>query len=223
MRWSSMNARTEDAATIQGAAPGGVALLIIDMINDLAFPDAEPLVAAARAVTERILLLRAQADRLGVPTVYVNDNFGHWRSERSAIIDHAARQGSPARDIVERLTPRTRDFFVIKPKFSGFYATNLQVLLPKLGVDRLILTGVATDICVLFTAADAYMREYRLWTPEDAVASDDPKRSAWALEMMRNAMGARTQATADFTLADWLDAARTSETEATTAVSSTPA
>jgi nicotinamidase-related amidase len=199
-----MNARAEDAAKISGPAPGGVGLLIIDMINDLDFRGAEPLIAACNDIAERILALRAEADRLGVPTIYVNDNFGHWRSERSRIVEHAARPGSPGRDIVEMLSPRDRDFFVIKPRFSGFYASNLQVLLPKLGVDRLILTGVAADICVLFTAADAYMREYGLWTPEDAVASDDPKRAAWALEIMRNSMGARTETTQNLTLAEWL-------------------
>jgi nicotinamidase-related amidase len=199
-----MTACTKDAAEIARPAPGGVGLLIIDMINDLAFPGAEPLIAAAQVVGDRILELRAEADRLGVPTIYVNDNFGHWRSERLAIVERATRPDSPARDIVEKLTPRNQDFFIIKPRFSGFYATNLQVLLPKLGVDRLILTGVATDICVLFTAADAYMREYGLWTPENAMASDDPKRSAWALEIMRNSMSACTEPTTALAMSDWI-------------------
>lgn len=199
-----MNERTQDAAERAGPAPGGVGLLIIDMINDLDFPGAEPLIAAAQKVADRILELRAEADRLGIPTIYVNDNFGHWRSERSAIIERAGRPDSPARDIVEKLAPRDQDFFIIKPRFSGFYATNLQVLLPKLSVDRLILTGVATDICVLFTAADAYMREYGLWTPEDAMASDDPKRAAWALEIMRNSMSAQTEPTTALTMSDWI-------------------
>lgn len=199
-----MIAPTEDAARITGPAPGGVGLLIIDMINDLDFPGAEPLIAACDPVADRILALRAAADRRGAPTIYVNDNFGRWRAERSAIVERVTRPGAPGRDIVARIAPRAHDFFVIKPRFSGFYATNLQVLLPQLGVDRLILTGVATDICVLFTAADAYMREYGLWVPQDAAASDDPKRAAWALEIMRNSMGARTDATRDFSLDNWI-------------------
>ncbi|MET3667242.1 isochorismatase family cysteine hydrolase [Caulobacter sp. 1776] len=204
-----MNSPTEDAAKIAGPAPGGVGLLIIDMINDLDFSGAGPLISACQAIADRIVNLRAEADRLGVPSIYVNDNFGHWRSERSAIIEYVTRPGAPGRDIARRLAPRKEDFFVIKPRFSGFYASNLQVLLPQLGVDRLILTGVATDICVLFTAADAYMREYGLWTPQDLVASDDPQRATWALEMMRNSMGARTEATCDLTLEDWIANPRT--------------
>ncbi|PVM82953.1 isochorismatase family cysteine hydrolase [Caulobacter endophyticus] len=185
-------------------SPSGVGLLIIDLINDLAFPGAEPLRKACRSIVDDLLGLRAQADEAGVPTIYVNDNFGQWRGERAEIVAHAARAESPARDIVEKLKPREKDFFVIKPRFSGFYATTLPVLLPQLGIQRLILTGVATDICVLFTAADAHMREYGLWVPENLVASDDPQRDAWALEIMRNSMGARTASSRALALDDWL-------------------
>jgi nicotinamidase-related amidase len=113
------------------------------------------------------------------------------------------RPRAPARDIVERLAPRAGDYFIIKPQFSGFYATNLQVLLPKLGVRRLILVGMAADICVLFTAADAHMRDYDLWIPADAVAGEDAKRTAWALEVMRASMGARIAAIQGGGLSDW--------------------
>lgn len=202
-----MTAPTEDSARITGPAPGGVGLLIIDMINDFDFPGAGPLIAACEPVADKILALRAAADRVGAPTIYINDNFGHWRAERSAIVEHVTRPDAPGRHIVARIAPRPDDFFVIKPRFSGFYATNLQVLLPQLGVDRLVLTGVAADICVLFTAADAYMREYGLWVPKDAVASDDPKRTAWALEIVRNSMGAHAEPTGSLSLDDWIASA----------------
>jgi nicotinamidase-related amidase len=113
------------------------------------------------------------------------------------------RPRAPARDIVERLAPRAGDYFIIKPQFSGFYATNLQVLLPKLGVRRLILVGMAADICVLFTAADAHMRDYDLWIPADAVAGEDAKRTAWALEIMRASMDARIAPIQGGGLSDW--------------------
>lgn len=203
-----MSQTTEDTPAISQTAPGGVGLLIVDMINDFDFEGAEPLRGAALALARRLTRFRTAADALGVPVIYVNDNFGHWRSERSRIVEHVGRQDSPGREIVDLIEPRESDFFVIKPRFSGFYATNLQVLLPKLGVDRLILTGVATDICVLFTAADAYMREYRLWVPEDLVASEDPQRSAWALDIMRNSMGAHTAPSSADALAGWLKASR---------------
>jgi nicotinamidase-related amidase len=200
-----MDKETQDDACINGPAPGGAALVIIDMINDLDYPGADPLVAAAQAITPTLLALREEADRLGVPVVYVNDNFDQWHSERSRIVDHCRRPDAPGRHIVEALAPREGDYFVIKPQFSGFYATNLQVLLPKLGVDHLVLVGQAADICVLFTAADAHMRDYGLWVPSNAVAGEDAQRTAWALEIMDNSMAARTDPAHAGDLTAWIE------------------
>lgn len=202
-----MAKQDEDAARVEGCAPGGVGLLIIDMINSLSFPGGAELQPKAERLATRLLALRDQADRLGIPVVYVNDNYGQWHSERSRIVEACAAPGCPGREIVLRLAPRDGDFFVIKPQFSGFYSTNLPVLLPKLGVNRLALTGMAADICVLFTAADAHMRDYNLWVPEDAVTSEADERTTWALEIMRNSMGAETRSTAALSLAAWVAAA----------------
>ena len=114
--------------------------------------------------------------------------------------------------IAARLRPRDRDLFVVKPQFSGFYATNLPVILPQLGVTRLILAGVSADICVLFTAADAHMREYDLWVPRDAVASTCEEHRDWALGIMAKSMAAEVRPTGELRLADWL--ARKGETDA---------
>ena len=135
-----------------------------------------------------LLALRDQADALGIPVVYVNDNHGHWHSERSLIVEHCLQKDCPARDLVSRLAPRSDDYFVIKPHLSGFYATSLPVLLPRLGASRLVLTGVQTDACVLFTAAEAHMRDYDLWVPSDAVACESAARGKWALEAMQRNM-----------------------------------
>ncbi|MDR6144407.1 nicotinamidase-related amidase [Sphingomonas sp. SORGH_AS870] len=186
------------------SAPHAAALIVIDMINDLDFEGGEDLREPAEAAAQRIVALRDAADEAGVPVIYVNDNFGHWHSERSSIITHCDREDSPGRALIAALRPRDRDYFVVKPQFSGFYATNLPVLLPQLGVTRVILTGVAADICVLFTAADAHMREYDLWVPGDAVASESDAHRRWALEIMRHSMCAETRPTDELALADWL-------------------
>jgi nicotinamidase-related amidase len=180
-----------------------VGLLIIDMINDLDFEGAEAMAPKVGALADRVLDLRAQADRQGIPVIYVNDNYGHWHSEKSKIVERCAAPGSMGAEMVRRIAPREADFFVIKPQVSGFYSTNLPVLLPRLGVRRLVLTGIAADICVLFTAADAHMREYDLWVPQDAVVSDHEERTAWALDIMAKSMGARTTATTELSLKDW--------------------
>lgn len=191
---------------IGGPAPGAAALLIIDMINDLDFEGGEGMAPAAQAAADAILGLRDEADRCGVPVVYVNDNYGQWHSERSRLIEHVMREESRGHELVRRLEPRTDDYFVIKPQFSGFYSTNLPVLLPKLGANRLILTGLAADICVLFTAADAHMRDYDLWVPRDTVASLSQERTGWALGIMEKSMEADVRATSELPLADWLKA-----------------
>jgi nicotinamidase-related amidase len=193
-------------AEIEGEAPGGVALLLIDLVNDLDFEDAGPMVEAIPAAADAAMRLRDEADRLGVPVIYVNDNGGQWHSDRERIVERCLKEEGPGRDLVSRVRPRPQDFFVIKPQFSGFYATNLPVLLPKLKATRLILTGVAADICVLFTAADAHMRAYELWVPEDATCSNNPQHTRWALEIMQKSMGADIRSTSDLRLEDWVGA-----------------
>lgn len=191
-----------DGKTDQKAA-GGAALLIIDMMTDLEFPGSEDMRQGVESAAIAIEKLRSECRTMGVPIVYVNDNYDEWHSERSRFVDRM--KAASASDILHRLEPHADDFFIIKPQFSGFYATNLPVLLPKLNVTRLILTGISTDICVLFTAADAHMREYDLWVPADCVASQDEQRTKWALDIMANSMKAEITRAADLTLTDWVD------------------
>jgi nicotinamidase-related amidase len=179
---------------------GGIALLIIDMINCFDFPGAELLATKAAKAANTILRLRGDVEAAGGAIIYVNDNFGEWHSERSRLVDRAIKGGSA---VSAKLAPGDADYFIIKPQFSGFYATNLPVLLPKLGVSRLILAGIATDICVLFTAADAHMRDYSLWIPKDGVAAEDDGRGASALAIMRETMGAETASTDALSIAEW--------------------
>lgn len=191
-------------AEIKEPTPSRAALLVIDMINDMEFEEGKELLRHATAAARSIRALGRAAREAGVPVVYVNDNYGQWHSERSLIVEHCTREGALGRDVVKSLEPEDEDYFVIKPQFSGFYSTNLPALLPRLGAQRLILTGVSADICVLFTAADAHMREYDLWIPADCVASFDPQRTRWALDIMRNSMKAEVRDSGELTLTEWL-------------------
>jgi nicotinamidase-related amidase len=186
-------------------APGRTALLLIDVINPLDFVDADALAPSAFVAADRIRRLRDDADRLGVPVVYVNDNYGHWTSEREKIITEIRAASAGAERLVAQLAPRPHDYFVIKPQVSGFYATNLPVLLPRLGASRTVLAGFALDICVLFTAADAHMRDYDLWIPRDAVAGAHSERTTWALEILEHSFGAETAPTGELSLQAWIN------------------
>lgn len=197
---SSTKTRSTPTAPQRDAGRGGVALLIIDLLNRFDFEGGGLLKANAKKIVEPIQALRVSMDAADAPVIYVNDNFGEWHSEKSKLVERAA-ECTP--DLIRELAPREKDYFVIKPQLSGFYSTNLPLLLPKLGVSRLVLAGVATDICVLFTAADAHMRDYALWVPGDAVAAESDERGAWALDIMRRHLGVEIQATAELDLADW--------------------
>jgi nicotinamidase-related amidase len=208
--------RKRAEAPFRDAPRGNSALVILDMITDMDFADASALQLHAAEVATKILKLRDAADKAGLPVIYVNDNFGEWHSERYRLVERALAGGG-GREFVAKLAPRDGDYFIIKPQFSGFYATNLPVLLPKLGVDRLVLTGMAADICVLFTAADAHMRDYELWVPEDAVAAQTSERRRWALEIMKHSMGAEVRPTNRLSLAVW-----SKQTKTMANLSSTP-
>ncbi|MGN6270794.1 MAG: isochorismatase family cysteine hydrolase [Sphingomonas sp.] len=184
-------------------AAGDTALLLIDVLNPLDFDGAERVREAALGIVEPLRRLRDAADAAGVPVLYVNDNYGAWHSDRAKLVEHVRQ--TPGGELVRQLEPRDSDYFVVKPQFSGFYATTLAALLPRLGASRIILTGIAADICVLFTAADAHMREYDLWVPRDTVAGEDEIQTHRALDIMRKSMSAETRSTDDLSLAEWLD------------------
>jgi len=184
----------ETDTTLHGSAPDShpAALLLIDVINPFDFPEAEQLLAAARPAAERIAALAARAREAGVPVVYVNDNFGRWRSDFKKVVEACEAEDSKGRDIARLLRPEAEDYFVLKPKHSGFFASALQLLLAKLRSRQLVLTGFAGNICVLFTANDAYMRDLQLFVPEDCCASNEAHDNEHALRQMRVLLKAET-------------------------------
>ena len=179
-----MPAKNED---LHGNAPdkAEVALLLIDVINDLDFPGGEQLLRYVLPMARRLAALKERAKRSAIPVIYVNDNFGRWRSNFNTQVEHCLRDGVRGRPIVEILRPEEDDYFVLKPKHSGFFSTTLDILLNYLEVQKVVLTGVAGNICVLFTANDAYMRDFHLAVPCDCVASNTEEENSNALEQMK--------------------------------------
>ena len=177
---------------LHGNAPdtSPVALLLIDTINDLEFADGARLLRYALPMAKRIAALKRRAADVGIPAIYVNDNFGRWRSDFRLLVAHCVDDGVRGRPVAELLMPDENDYFVLKPKHSGFYNTTLDLLLHHLQAETLIVTGMATDVCVLFTAADAYMRDYRLIVPRDCVAALTPALQRSALAQIQRALKA---------------------------------
>ena len=187
-----MPAKNED---LHGSAPdkADVALLLIDVINDLEFPEGDQLLRHALPMARKTAALKKRARREAIPVIYVNDNFGRWRSDFNAQVEHCLNDGVRGQPVVELLRPEQEDYFVLKPKHSGFFSTTLDTLLEYLEVKAVVLAGVAANICVLFTANDAYMRDFYLVVPCDCVASNTEEENNYALDQMRKVLKADTR------------------------------
>ena len=181
----SKGANSRGAVTIPVA---GSALLLIDVINDLAFKGSHMLVAQAEPMALRLAALKRRAVAAGVPVIYINDNFGRWRSDFRQTVAHCTAGSSPGRRVSQRLRPTPRDYFVLKPKHSGFFDTTLDTLLEDLRIRRVILTGIAGNICVLFTANDAYMRDLKIFTPADCIVSNTAADNDHALQQIESVL-----------------------------------
>lgn len=170
-----------------------VALILIDVINDLEFEGGEALSGYAKRMAPKLARLKQRAYDNDVPVIYVNDNFGKWQSDFSTQVHHCLDDGVRGESLARSLEPTKRDYFILKPKHSGFFATPLAVLLNYLQAKTLILTGIAGNNCVLFTANDAYLREFDLLVPQDCVISASKAQNSAALAQLRELVKADTR------------------------------
>lgn len=167
-------------------------MLLIDVINDFDFPEGDELLRLARPVGKNIAALKKRVKAAGIPCVYVNDNFGKWQSDFKKLVARCTAKDAKGKDFVKLLVPDDDDYFVLKPKHSGFYSTTLDLLLTHLNAKNLILTGIAGNNCVLFTANDAYMRDFKVFVPEDCVVSNTEEENRYALKQMETVLKADT-------------------------------
>jgi nicotinamidase-related amidase len=160
------------------------------VINPFDFPGAATLLANARRIATPIARLREKARRAGAHVIYVNDNFGDWHHGLQELLESSLSAANPGRRFVQAVAPAPTDYYVLKPRHSGFHSTSLDALLGHLRVDTVVICGIATEICVLFTAIDAYMRELRVIVPEDCVASETRKEASKAMALMADVVKA---------------------------------
>ena len=167
-----------------------VALILVDVINDLDFDGGDKVLENALPMARRLAKLAARARKERIAVIYVNDNFGRWRSDFRALLEHCRREDARGREIAEILAPDKSDYFVLKPKHSGFFSTTLDTLIEYLHVKTVIIGGLTTDRCVLFTASDAHMRDLHLVVPEDTSAADTEEHHAQAMKMIERVLSA---------------------------------
>jgi nicotinamidase-related amidase len=167
-----------------------VALVLIDVINQFEFPDGDKILKNALPMADRLAKLKQRCRRAGIPAIYVNDNFGQWRSDAKSLVRSSLAAHCAGKPFVERLRPDAGDYFVLKPRHSAFFQTPLEILLHYLGATSLILTGLATNSCIVCTAHDAKMRNFRLYVPSDCAVARTRREHEQAIEHIREMIGA---------------------------------
>jgi len=180
---------------------GTTALVVIDMINTYDHDDADLLLPSVKTVVPAVAGLLDRAREHGAPVIYVNDNFGEWRSHHGELLDRAL--AGPQADLVKPVRPDDASLFVVKARHSIFFETPLGYLLGQQGIDRLVLCGQVTEQCVLYSALDAHIRHLDVVVPRDAVAHIHEDLARAALRMMERNMGAEVCESADL----WTDRA----------------
>ncbi|WP_442597309.1 isochorismatase family cysteine hydrolase [Neobacillus sp. D3-1R] len=168
--------------------PSKTALIIIDIMNPFEFEHGRTLAEKTLQILLPLQQLKAYFKQNRLPIIYVNDHFNLWQANLEKIIQHC--QNDLNQTILHKLKPSEEDYFLIKPKHSAFFGTALHTLLHQLKVETLVLAGIAGNICVLFSAVDAYMREFKLKVPSNCIASVDDQDQKYALTMMKNVLKA---------------------------------
>ncbi|MCT1901775.1 isochorismatase family cysteine hydrolase [Oceanobacillus sojae] len=164
------------------------ALVFIDLINDFKFDGGDNLHASTEEMLPNLIKLREFAKEKSIPVIYVNDHYGLWQADFHKIIDYCKNEKSE--EIIEKMKPDDDDYFLIKPQHSAFFQTPLHALLTELNRSHIILAGIAGDICILFTAKDAYMYKLSLSIPKNCIASEESENNNYALYLMESVMDA---------------------------------
>ena len=172
-----------------------IALLLIDFMNPLDFEGADELAPRALKAAQRTSALKKQMRARQVPVIYANDNFGRWESNFEALVRYCKRLGGASAKLAAMLAPERGDRSILKPRHSAFFGTPLEFLLDELGVNQLVLTGLAADSCIMFTAHDAYLRKFKLWIPADCVASEKEVHRRAALDYLKRIVKANIEPT----------------------------
>ncbi|TFY98080.1 cysteine hydrolase family protein [Ramlibacter rhizophilus] len=169
-------------------------LLLVDYINPLDFPGAEELAPRALQAARAVAALKEALAEQGVATVYANDNYGAWQSDFRFLVEDCQRRDGAAGDIARLLAPRPADLTVLKPRHSAFYGSPLELLLAEMDATELVICGLATDMCVQMTAADAFLREFRCWIPEDCSAAESTEAHLASMRYMASVLKCDTRA-----------------------------
>ena len=162
-------------------------LLIVDVFNDFTHDDGDRLLGSLRERSEGFAQTLSHARDGAVPIVYANDSFGVWDGDARALVGRAVT--GPAGDILARLSPAAGDAFILKPRYSAFDLTPLELVLAEQEIERVMLMGMATEMCVTQTAIDARERGFKVTVITGACATVDRHLEETALEYLAAVTG----------------------------------
>ena len=202
--FTAVDGETPFEAADAGLVPGKTVLVQIDLQNDFLHPDGHYAqngidIAHMRRVIEPIVRLTEEARRRGVPVVWTQhgtkgvEDGGPFMKLRPFLRDGGLRQKTWGYEILDALSPHPDDWYVEKTRLSGFFATNLDVILRGLKAETVIFTGVLTNQCVAATSKDASFRDYMPIVVEDCAGTTLPNLHDPAIEMMRVGWSAVSQ------------------------------
>ena len=190
-------------------SPVPVALLLVDVLTTFQFPDGDAILRGALTIRDPLVRLKARAREVSMPVLYVNDNFGDWRSEKEVLMGRCLE--AKGAQFVRPLLPDSEDYFVLKPMHSAFYMTPLEVLLQHLRVETLILTGLMSNSCITVTAHDANMRGFDIFVPPDCSCARNMEEHTVALTQLEAMAGANLMRSTSLKLPSLIRAARISQ------------
>lgn len=163
-------------------------LVLVDFINPLDFPGAERLLPGALRAARATARLKQRLAEAGVPAIYANDHYGTWHAEFSDVLRACQALPGARGQIARLLAPAPQDLTILKPRHSAFFATPLDLLLREMQASEIVLVGLATDMCVQLSTAEAYMHGYSAWVPADCTAAETPEAKRHALRHMATVM-----------------------------------
>ncbi|HEY0387259.1 MAG TPA: isochorismatase family cysteine hydrolase [Gaiellales bacterium] len=163
------------------------ALLLVDVLDDFRHGNGEELAAAFRAAASRLERLIREARGRGLPVVYANDVAGRWSDGRDQVVERACT--GLAGDATRRIAPEPDDVFVVKPRYSAFDHTPLRLILAAGDIERIVLAGTATEMCVAQTAIDAREVGLKVTVVPDACAAVDDAMAEIALQYLERVAG----------------------------------
>ena len=169
-------------------------LLLVDVLADFEHEDGAKLLESFAERQPALVEVLDRARKSNTPIVFANDNKGHWDGDAARLIEGALR--GPGGAFVRDVSPQVGEFFVVKPRYSAFDHTPLDLILNELDCERLVIAGMSTEGCVAQTAIAARELGYKVSIAADACATVDPEHEGTALRYLVDVVGVRLESSA---------------------------